>query len=353
MKKMRLAFCIISVALLMFAGCSDGGDSNKDNNNTVNDNPADPINGPSNPTDNPDYPIYDPNNPNSQSASYIGSVAPGGELQVGSVIFTDGSSEPLLPVRFTGDRLTSEQKSKAIAVIFYKGSEGDALGAKTLGVGLKTLDETKEEGPVDKYSVLFCTENANAYKENIETILSTATESGLKYTFTGDTDGSDNFSAIKKWLIEHEKTDDTGIIHLEGTISEEANYPVFIYAAKYGTKFAKLTGTNFTDGWYVPTAAEMYQIAENARAVYNSFGECGYEMPNGIFMTSTQHEPTITDGGYSVGDGGHSASVSHNENVLTAKIGFYIEADNLVPTEFHTTTKNYKNGIKACFVRKF
>ena len=347
MKKMRLAFCIISVALLMFAGCSDGGDSNKDNNNTVNDNPADPINGPTNPTDNPDYPIYDPNNPSGNTAgSYIGSVAPGGELQVGSVIFTDGSSEPLAPIRFTGDRLTSEQKSKAIAVIFYKGNESDALGAKTLGVGLKTLDETKEDG-LEKYNVQFCREQASAYNENIDTILSTAvSQYGSKYTFTGDIDGSDNFAAIKKWLIDNGKTDDTEETEL-GTFLP--HYPIFKYAADYGTKFEKLNGTNFKENWYVPTAAEMYQIAENARAVYNSFGECGYEMPNGTFMTSTQHETTVVRENYGY-DTGYE---DHNNNVLAVRFSFNTSSDTFGTLDFMTHNKKNKDGIKACFIRAF
>ena len=69
----------------------------------------------------------------SGATTYIGTKAPSEAKAVGDIVFSDGSATP-----YTSElTLTNEQKSKAVAVIFYAGSASDTLGAKTLGVGLK------------------------------------------------------------------------------------------------------------------------------------------------------------------------------------------------------------------------
>ena len=67
----------------------------------------------------------------------------------------------------------------------------------------------------------------------------------LVATFSGDTDGSDNWEYVKS-------------IDTEATIT---NYPAFNYAATYGTTNS-LTG-EYQDGWYLPSIAELAEVYKN------------------------------------------------------------------------------------------
>ena len=73
-------------------------------------------------------------------------------------------------------------------------------------------------------------------------------------TFTGDTDGSDNWEYIKS-------------IDPAGAADAATNYPAFHWVNQYNTQYAaQLGGTNFA--WYMPTLAELCEVYKN-RAVIN------------------------------------------------------------------------------------
>ena len=153
----------------------------------------------------------------------------------------------------TDTSVINEKKAAAIALIFYKGSglNSDADGGtpdtttlRTLGVGLKH----------NPYGLAWCTDSAHAYSKNITTIQCTSSGSVGSYTFTGDKNGSDNLEQIEAF----EGVSDTGT---------EANYPAFYFAKNYkGQKLGSesssriLTGSEFEDGWYLPSIAELFQI---------------------------------------------------------------------------------------------
>jgi len=180
-----------------------------------------------------------------QGSTYTALVVPGygdsGARFMGDIVFSDGSATAYT----SGLTLTDEQKAAAVAVIFYAGSASDILGAKTLGVGLKnTNDETT------KYLAFARNVSGNTaegYNTNITAIQCTPSESGdgkaATATFTGDLDGSDNWTAL------------CAAVNDEGT---SGNYPAWEWVNAYATT-ANLTG-EYASGWYLPTVAELCML---------------------------------------------------------------------------------------------
>ena len=159
---------------------------------------------------------------------------------VGDIVFSDGSA-----TAYTSElTLTDEQKSKAVAVIFYVGSASDTLGAKTLGVGLKNTG-TGSTPQWARYTS--DTDKAEGFSTNITAIQCTPSEEGsgvaATATFTGDLDGSDNWQALCDTVSD------------EGT---SGNYPAWEWVNAYATT-ASLTG-DYTSGWYLPTVAELSML---------------------------------------------------------------------------------------------
>ncbi len=188
---------------------------------------------------------------------------------VGDIVFSDGSATAYT----SGLTLTDEQKSKAVAVIFYAGSASDILGAKTLGVGLKnTNDETT------KYLAFArnASGTAEGYNTNITAIQCTPSESGdgkaATATFTGDLDGSDNWTAL------------CAAVNDEGT---SGNYPAWEWVNAYATT-ANLTG-EYASGWYLPTVAELcmlYRVKATVNAALEAAG--GTKIVDNYYWSSSQ-----------------------------------------------------------------
>lgn len=68
-------------------------------------------------------------------------------------------------------------------------------------------------------------------------------------TFTGDTDGSDNWQAVCK-------ADPQGVSY------PKSKYPAFYWANNYGETFKSILG-GVTKGWYLPSIAELSYISRN------------------------------------------------------------------------------------------
>lgn len=175
---------------------------------------------------------------------------------VGDIVFNDGSAMSYTYFNNLDAATKNEKKVDAIALIFYKGSAGDALGAKMLGVGLKH-DRSGQ--------AVWCTSSADAYDKNIDTIQCTPSVSAGAYTFSGDKDGSDNFSKIAAFA----GVNDTGT---------DSKYRAFYFAKNYkGQKLGSesssriLTGSEFEDGWYLPSIAELFQIYANGKGANKIF----------------------------------------------------------------------------------
>lgn len=181
--------------------------------------------------------------------SYIGSKQPGSTLSVGDIVFSDGSAEAY-------SSLTEVQKSSAIAVIFYSGTECSNDGsARTLGVGLEQTS-----------GLNWCSSSAYANSYSIDAIKCDASGSAGSYTFeaSADKDGSDNFAQIQTFLRENNITQET---------NTEDYYPAFYWAKNYSTD--ALSGSELTSGWYMPTFAEMYYLSLNFTTVNSALSACG------------------------------------------------------------------------------
>ena len=175
----------------------------------------------------------------------------------GDILFTDGTA-----VGYSATlALTDEQKAKAMAVIFYSGTDCSnqltgnnaslPLATRTLGVGLQQTT-----------GLAWCTSGANAYNTNITTIQCYYSNS----SWSGDLDGSDNFSQIGAFLTDNSSTDDT---------STAANYPAFNWANTYSSTATNLADTDYASGWYIPTARELYCVYSNVATVNAALALCG------------------------------------------------------------------------------
>ena len=172
--------------------------------------------------------------------TWIGTKNPTTAKAVGDIVFSDGSA-----TAYTSElTLTNEQKEAAVAVIYYAGSASDTLGAKTLGVGLKN---TKGETTTTLQWVRYKSYKAEGYSTNITAIQCTPSEYGsgkaATATFSGDTDGSDNWQALCDAVSD------------EGT---SGNYPAWEWVNAYATE--NLLEGSYANGWYLPTVAELCML---------------------------------------------------------------------------------------------
>ena len=189
----------------------------------------------------------------SSVVTYIGTKAPNVAKEVGDIVFNDGSTMPYAAFTALTDEEKDTKKTSAIALIFYKGTglnSDDAKGnadnttSRTLGVGLKH----------NRSGLAWCKYRVNAYDKNITTIQCPASGSSRALTFTGDKNGSDNLEQIEAF----DEVDDT---------ATATNYPAFYFAKNYkeqtiGSETVSRipAGSEFENGWYLPSIAELFQI---------------------------------------------------------------------------------------------
>ncbi|MGP1495342.1 MAG: DUF4959 domain-containing protein [Treponema sp.] len=119
---------------------------------------------------------------------------------------------------------------------------------------------------------------STGYRTKFEAIICTPSnsESGaaLTATFTGDTDGSDNWSYIKS--KDAEGTADAVVAE---------NYPAFNWVSQYNTKYAdKLNNKKFD--WYMPSLAELCGVYKNRTAINASLAKI-HGLENGSSYVDT------------------------------------------------------------------
>ena len=191
------------------------------------------------------------------------------------IVFADGTATAWRE----GLTLTREQKEAAVAVIFYRGTECSNDGReRLLGVGLVH----------EKDGRAWCTEDANAYGMNIDTIQCDANGGAGNLTFEGDLDGSDNLSQIGAYLAAHGNEDDT---------ADAQMYPAFHYAKDYAAQAdSRVAGSPFADGWYLPALAELFQIWKNREGVDTASDLCGGdEFGKSVYYWSSSQRGSIDD----------------------------------------------------------
>src|SRR5574344_1926653 len=142
-----------------------------------------------------------------------------------------------------GDVILDTTTSKPVAVLAYYTPYGEPYG---LGLW--------------ESSLAWAPSSSAGYSTNFTAIQSSCSGSSGSYTFTGDTDGSDNWAAV---------------CAADSTAADNAatNYPVFNHANTYASSAATtLAGTACADGWYVPSVSELYTLYTNYGKVNTSIG---------------------------------------------------------------------------------
>ena len=104
---------------------------------------------------------------------------------------------------------------------------------------------------------------STGYNTKFEGIICTPSQTGngaaQTATFTGDTDGSDNWEYIKQQ-------------DPAGAADAATNYPAFHWVNQYNTQYAaQLGGTNFA--WYMPSLAELCEVYKNRAAINESLAK--------------------------------------------------------------------------------
>lgn len=183
---------------------------------------------------------------------------------VGDVMLSDGTKVDYQEKQ----TFTDEQKSKAVAVI------GGFRNGVPLGVGLYNSKSGTNSG----YKV-WAPSGTTGYNTNFTGIVCTPSYGGSgaasTATFTGDTDGSDNWDYICS-------------VDPEGTTDPAANYPAFNYVLNYATTFSLPEG--YKDGWYMPSIAELAEIYKNKEVVNSVLSTIGgTQIYSSYYWSSSQY----------------------------------------------------------------
>ena len=106
--------------------------------------------------------------------------------------------------------------------------------------------------------------NTTGYNTKFEGIVCTPsvlyqTEAAASATFTGDTDGSDNWDYICS-------------VDPEGTANAAVNYPAFDWVNKYNETYASTLGAA-RPAWYMPSIAELCEVYKNKGEVNASLSK--------------------------------------------------------------------------------
>ena len=197
--------------------------------------------------------------------------------------------------KFSQEKVDQIFKAAAIAVIFK------VDGGKALGVGLKH----------DKNRLAWCIGSANAFSTNITTIQCPATGSAGNYTFTGDTDGSDNLEQIASFLT---------TAGLENDTTDASKYPAFYFAKNYKTTATNLEAA-YENGWYLPTVAELFDIWKVKTTVDAASSLCGGSQFGSYYWSSSQYASN-DKGAYKVSfsNGYHRYDSPKNSNLYVCAV---------------------------------
>lgn len=202
---------------------------------------------------------------------------------VGDIVLNDGTKVAYSVAKdyADGSQELKDLKKNAIAVIF----KADTESAPALGVGIKHSSS----------GLKWCKDsNVNGYNVNFTDTVVTREKNAGSLTYTGKTDGSDNFMIMARTL-DNQGKNDTGLKSSnnyalpakdESTGSDystlKTNYPAFEFAYYYGKNEGHniTSGSTFENGWYLPSESELNDIyqankTENVNVIENALGVTG------------------------------------------------------------------------------
>lgn len=196
---------------------------------------------------------------------------------IGDIVLSDGSF-------ITKDNFNSSIMTPIAVVVGVKNNGGQAVG-----VGL-------QKGT----SLQWAPYGTTGYNTDFTEIQGSTT--------SGDMDGSDNWAEICK-------------VDPECTLYPATNYPAFNFANTYGIT-ADLTGTDYKNGWYLPSIAELDDIYDYKSTIQSSLTVAGgFTIGTDWYWSSSQYasygnRAFVLDFDYGNVDG---YGKSHKYNVLVVQ----------------------------------
>ena len=182
--------------------------------------------------------------------------------KVGDIILTDGTKVYVENVA----TYTIDENNKPIGVVAMITDVNGVPTPKVIGLQ-KSANGLEWASPGIKFTNIVCEPSQ------------TGDGAALTATFTGDTDGSDNWEEICA-------------VDPEGTQNAATNYPIFNFANTYGTT-AVLTGTDYENGWYVPSIAELCEVYKNKEVIQTSLTKAGgFTIGTSDYWSSSQSAST-------------------------------------------------------------
>ena len=182
-------------------------------------------------------------------------------FSVGDIILTDGTKVSVAEV----STYTIDESNKPIGVIAsasYGGGTGKAIGLQKSASSLRWA-KSGTTGYNTKFANIVCTPSQIGIG------------AALTATFTGDTDGSDNWAEICA-------------VDPTGTADATTNYPAFNFANTYGAT-AGLTDTGYEKGWYIPSIAELCEVYKNKELIQTSLTKAsGFTIGISYYWSSSQ-----------------------------------------------------------------
>ena len=157
--------------------------------------------------------------------------------KIGDIILSDGSKVDVDDV----DSYRIDGNNRPVGVVvstLYGGTSGSIMG----------IHKTRAKWSIDN------TTGMNSMFE--ELAVTYIGEKTLGYTFEGDLIGADNWDYICS-------------VDSEAIAKAETDYPIFYFAMTYGST-AGLVGTDYENGWYIPSIVELYEIYKNIGIIQKS-----------------------------------------------------------------------------------
>ena len=178
-------------------------------------------------------------NPGYFTAKPLGDKA--GPTALYDIVFVDGTATAYSAVL----ELTDKQKTYAIGVV-YNIDDSNGIPRGILGK-IHTTDRLRWTAESTAYK--------SDYDEGLQAAPSAAGENVVSIaTFTGDSDGSDNWSLI---CASYSNMSEEEILAL---------HPAFEYVNNYAAANG-LVGTDFENGWYLPSLPELHAFLKNVETI--------------------------------------------------------------------------------------
>lgn len=188
--------------------------------------------------------------------------------EVGDIILTNGSKVSVNDVT----TYTIDENNKPIGVV--------AMISDVYGVPTPKVIGLQRSASTLKWAPSGTTGDNTEFTYIVCTPSKTGSGAALTATFTGDTEGSDNWEEICA-------------VDPEGTADAATNYPAFNFANTYGTT-AGLIDTAYKNGWYVPSIAELCEVYKNKEVIQTSLtAVSGFELGTSSYWSSSQSASNV------------------------------------------------------------